>query len=69
MKRVLALALPVMLAMILSLFLSSCSDSTDTSKVAAAPPVAASDDPDSSALRTTAFLWPRVLWWLRTRWM
>lgn len=38
MKRVLALALPVMLAMILSLVLSSCSDSTDTSKVAAAPP-------------------------------
>src|SRR6476646_2609007 len=40
MKRVLALALPVMLAMNLSLVLSSCSDSTDTSKVAAAPPVA-----------------------------
>jgi RND family efflux transporter MFP subunit len=40
MKRVLALALPVTLAMILSLVLSSCSDSSDTSKVAAAAPVA-----------------------------
>jgi len=39
MKRVFALALPVTLAMILALALSSCSDSSDTSKVAAAPPV------------------------------
>ncbi len=36
MKRVLALTLPTILA----LALSSCSDSSDTSRVAAAPPVA-----------------------------
>ena len=56
MKRVLALALPVTLATMLALSLSSCSDSSDTSKVAAAPPVARPTAPTPSTPDDSAFV-------------
>ena len=62
MKRVLAFALLVMVA----LALSSCSDSSDTSKVAAAPPVARPTAPIPSAPDDAVFVSSGPSW-LRTR--